>query len=279
MTGIRTSGQNGLSTHFFMLSTLAQSTLGGLFGLFLLVVAKATYLTFPHFPTHSAAGSSASHWSIVFTRPQIVAIIVALVSFLFFHQHGQSIITHFIAIWDVYAFVVVLMAWITICTANPRNIQRRVRLQDSSRALIFTFVIVAACISLLAVILVLREHKALQKIDRLHLFMAVLAVIESWLLIHTVFTLRYAHVFYRLEQEADVEGSGRGLIFPGGDNPDYEDFAYFSFVIGMTCQVSDVNITSRFMRRLALLHGLLSFAFNTAILALSINIISGLFVN
>ena len=113
----------------------------------------------------------------------------------------------------------------------------------------------------------------------LHLFMAVLAVIESWLLIHTVFTLRYAHVFYRLEQEADVEGSGRGLIFPGGDNPDYEDFAYFSFVIGMTCQVSDVNITSRFMRRLALLHGLLSFAFNTVILALSINIISGLFVN
>jgi uncharacterized membrane protein len=109
--------------------------------------------------------------------------------------------------------------------------------------------------------------------------MAVLAVIESWLLIHTVFTLRYAHVFYRLEQEADVEGSDGGLIFPGGDNPDYEDFAYFSFVIGMTCQVSDVNITSRFMRRLALLHGLLSFAFNTAILALSINIISGLFVN
>ena len=164
---------------------------------------------------------------------QIVAIIVALVSFLFFHQHEQSIITHFIAIWDVYAFVVVLMAWITICTANPRNIQRRVRLQDSSRALIFTFVIVAACISLLAVILVLREHKALQKIDRLHLFMAVLAVIESWLLIHTVFTLRYAHVFYRLEQEADVEGSGGGLIFPGCDNPDYEDFAYFSFVIGV----------------------------------------------
>jgi hypothetical protein len=69
VTGIRTSGQNGLSTHFFMLSTLAQSTLGGLFGLFLLVVAKATYLTFPHVPTHSAAGSSASHWSLGFPRP------------------------------------------------------------------------------------------------------------------------------------------------------------------------------------------------------------------
>ena len=207
---------------------------------------------------------------------QIVALVIALVTFPFFLQHGRSAITHFIAIWDIYAIVVVLMAWITICTANPRTIQRRARLQDSSRTLIFVFILVAACMSLLAVILLLREHRELNKTGGLHLFMAALAVIESWFLIHTVFTLRYAHIFYRSEQEADVEGSGGGLNFPGGLNPDYQDFAYFSFIIGMTCQVSDVNITSRSMRRLALLHGLLSFAFNTVILALSINVISGL---
>jgi uncharacterized membrane protein len=171
------------------------------------------------------------------------------------------------------------MSWATICTVDPRTIQRKARLQDSSRKLIFAFIIIAACMSLLAVILVLREHKALHKTAGLHLFMAALAVIGAWLLIHTVFTLHYAHVFYRSEQEADVEGTGGGLIFPGGQNPDYQDFAYFSFVVGMTCQVSDVNVTSHSMRRLALLHGLLSFAFNTVILALSINIISGLFVN
>ena len=108
------------------------------------------------------------------------------------------------------------MAWVTICTANPRTIQRKARLQDSSETLIFTFIVVAACMSLLAVILVLREHKALQKTGGVHLFMAVPhAVIESWLLIHTVFTLRYAHVYYRSEQEADVKQestdlSGRG---------------------------------------------------------------------
>ena len=104
-------------------------------------------------------------------------------------------------------------------------------------------------------------------------------VVVSWLLIHRVFTLRYAHVFYRSKQELDVDGSGGGLIFPGKGNPNYRDFAYFSFIIGMTCQVSDVSVTSHSMRLLALLHGLLSFAFNTVILALSINIISGLFVN
>ena len=210
---------------------------------------------------------------------QIVAVVIAVVTFVLFFQHGRSPITHFIAIWDIYALVLVLMAWVTICTVDPRTMQRRARLQDSSRTLVFAFIIIAACMSLLAVILVLQEHKALQKTGGLHLFMAVLAVIESWLLIYTVFTLHYAHIFYRSAQENDVEGSGGGLMFPDEDNPDYEDFAYFSFVVGMTCQVSDVNVTSRCMRRLALLHGLLSFTFNTAILALSINILSGLFVN
>jgi uncharacterized membrane protein len=133
--------------------------------------------------------------------------------------------------------------------------------------------------SLLAVILVLREHQALSRIGGLHLFIAALAVIESWLLIHTVFGLHYAHVFYRSQQEHDVEGSGRGASFPGRENPKYLDFAYFSFVIGMTCQVSDVGVTSHSMRRLVLLHGLLSFGFNTLVLALSINIISSLLVN
>jgi uncharacterized membrane protein len=210
---------------------------------------------------------------------QIVALGIAIVTFLFFIRHGRSPITHFIAIWDIYAIVVLVMAWVTICTANPRTIQERARLQDSGRTLIFACVIVAACMGLLAVILVLREHRALQKTAGLHLFMATVAVIEAWLLIHTVFTLHYAHLFYRSEQEANVKATGGGLIFPGEHKPDYQDFAYFSFVVGMTCQVSDVDVTSRSMRRLVLLHGLLSFAFNTVILALSINVISGLLVN
>jgi uncharacterized membrane protein len=209
---------------------------------------------------------------------QGIALVFSLFTFLFFTQHGQSPFAHFIAIWDIYAIVIVLMTWVTICTADPRTIQRRAQLQDLSSSVIFAFIIVAACMSLLAVILVLREHQALRKTDGLHMFLAVLTVIESWVLIHTVFTLHYAHLFYRHERKPDVEGSG-GLMFPGGHDPDYQDFAYFSFVIGMTCQVSDVNVTSRSIRRLALLHGLLAFAFNTVILALSINIFSGLVVN
>ena len=210
---------------------------------------------------------------------QILALIAAVLAFLLSGRHGRTPLAHFVAIWDIYAIIVIVMAWVTIWFADPRTIQRQARLQDSNRTLIFVFVIIAACASLLAVILVIHEHRVLRNTGGLHMFMAVLAVIESWLLIHTLFTLRYAHIFYRSEHELDVESSGGGLIFPGQRNPNYRDFAYFSFIIGMTCQVSDVSVTSHSMRLLALLHGLLSFAFNTVILALSINTMSGLFVN
>jgi uncharacterized membrane protein len=109
-----------------------------------------------------------------------------------------------------------------------------------------------------------------------HVAMAITTVVTSWGLIHTMFALRYAHIFYlRNDERTDARG-GSGLKFPGESEPDYLDFAYFSFVLGMTCQVSDVQITSRRIRRLALVHGALAFVFNTAILALSINLVSGL---
>jgi uncharacterized membrane protein len=106
--------------------------------------------------------------------------------------------------------------------------------------------------------------------------LSVLAVIVSWCLLHTVFTFRYAHLFYHNPNITRLDKQRRGVLFPDETPPDYLDFAYFAFVIGMTCQVSDVQIASRPIRHLALLHGVLSFGFNTVILALSINLISGL---
>lgn len=99
-------------------------------------------------------------------------------------------------------------------------------------------------------------------------------MIFSWFLIHTIFAMHYAHSFYRQIDEGGDRGDG--LNFPGCDEPDFLDFAYFSFVIGMTFQVSDVAITSSRIRRISLVHALLSFLFNTVILALAINIASGL---
>jgi uncharacterized membrane protein len=108
----------------------------------------------------------------------------------------------------------------------------------------------------------------------LHLAAGLAALALSWLFIHTLFAFRYAHRYYQEEKAAEPDGPG--LTFPGGLDPDYFDFLYHATVIGMTFQVSDVQITSREMRLLALVHSLLAFAFNMVVLALSINVVSGL---
>jgi uncharacterized membrane protein len=130
---------------------------------------------------------------------------------------------------------------------------------------------------LFAVAILIGEAKGLSKAILIgHLLLAGGTVVSSWVLVHTVFTMHYAHAYYRKLDDEQESSEGEGVEFPNEKEPDFLDFAYFSFVIGMTCQVSDVQISSRAIRRLALVHGLLSFVFNTVILALTINLSSGL---
>jgi uncharacterized membrane protein len=145
------------------------------------------------------------------------------------------------------------------------------------RLAILTLVVAAACVSLFAIGVMLKNTKALTlTILTLHVTLAGMTVICSWLLIHTMFAFHYAHLYYRNDSESANDGNAKCLDFPQENQPDYGDFLYFSFVIGMTCQVADVEITSRATRQLALVHGVLTFFFNTVILAISINIIAGL---
>ena len=96
---------------------------------------------------------------------------------------------------------------------------------------------------------------------------AILTVMASWALVHTVFALRYAHAYY-----GDPEG---GIDFSWDETPDYHDFAYLAFTIGMTFQISDTDLTSNALRRLALRHALLSYLFGAVILAMTINVAAG----
>lgn len=207
-----------------------------------------------------------------------IALAIAAVVFVLLKGHLslpiQSIMT-----WDAYALSVLALAWMRIVTAQPRVVVRLATLQPTSRKLIFFFVVVAACASLAAVAFLLGMSKGLTgMIFAKHVALALATIVISWLVLHTVFTLHYAHLCYREHQTEKASFIAHGLVFPDGNiEPDYLDFAYFSFVIGMTSQVSDVQINSREIRRWALLHGMFSFAFNTAVLALGINIISGLF--
>ncbi len=143
---------------------------------------------------------------------------------------------------------------------------------DEGRLGILVLVLVAVTASFAAIVVELASARVSGKTDALALILAGATVVLSWTFTHVMFALHYAHEFYG-QHEA---GERRGLEFPGNPDPDYLDFLYFAFVIGCATATADVNITSRRIRKIALVHGVLSFAFNTAILALSINIAAGL---
>lgn len=210
-------------------------------------------------------------------RHRVAISMFAAAGVYFLLQRHVRFWTASIAAWDAFGATVLILAWIAILFTPPSDLRQRAREQDLSRTLIFVFAVAAACCSLFAVGFLLHENKAQQQPHViLHLVLALLAVITAWSLTHTVFGLRYAHKFYGDNDKPNGDEHAGGLDFPGERLPDYMDFAYFAFVIGMTFQVSDVQVTSREMRQLVLVHGALSFAFNTVILALAINTASSL---
>jgi len=210
-------------------------------------------------------------------RHNLALGLVAGVVVFFLSRAHLRLASAVIASWDAFAIVILALDWRTILATPQRTIRARAQQQDLSRLLIFIFVVVTACAALFAVgFLVSVKKSQTGGHFIIHLLLTLLTVIFSWSLVHTVYGLRYAHAFYGDSDEPAGDRHAGGLIFPGNRPPDYFDFAYFSFVVGMTCQVSDVQITSRRMRRLTLAHSILSFGFNTIILALLINTVSGL---
>jgi uncharacterized membrane protein len=190
---------------------------------------------------------------------------LAVSAIVFFCLNGKVTTPALIlVVWIGCALTVILLNWIIIFSSHPLEVRKIAKLQDSSRTFLFAYL--------------LKSTRGLGDVAKNeHILLAIGAVVISWFLLHTIYTLRYAHLYY--DPDTDIDGETKavgGLQFPGKEQPDYLDFVYFSFIVGMTFQVSDVNITSRRIRRVCIVHALLSFAFNTAILALSINVVSGM---
>lgn len=171
--------------------------------------------------------------------------------------------------WDIATAVYLALAFHMMARSDVHGIRQRAARQDEGQFAILVLIVAAALASLAAIFALLGTsagpHAGRQP---LHLVLATLTIVLSWAFIHTIFALHYAHEFYD-----ENGGRGGGLVFPGsGDAPDYWDFVYFAFVIGMTSQVSDVGVTSRRIRRTVAAHGVVSFVFNVALLALAVNI-------
>jgi len=201
----------------------------------------------------------------------VVAFIVSILLPSWF-----SLSTRILCIWNTGMLVFLTSTWVLMAQAPPKSMRRNAQSQDEGRLVILSIITAAACASTLAIAFILKETKGqLMSVVIPHITLAVLTIIGSWLLVHTIFAMHYAHEYYQ-DHQTDSNSKAGGLDFPQDLEPDYGDFLYFSFVIGMTSQVSDVQITSRSLRRLSLLHSILAFFFNTAIVAMSINIIAGL---
>jgi len=190
---------------------------------------------------------------IIYARPRFFIAVAVGLGALLLLPASLRVTTRLLLGWDISLVLYLVLAYITIFLGGHAGLRRVAAMQDDGRFLILALTLIAAFASLAAIVFELGA-------------LAIVTILLSWAAIHTTFALHYAHEYYRGE-------SVGGLAFPGEDcDPDYWDFVYFSFVIGMTAQVSDVGITDRVIRRTATVHGITSFLFNTALLALMVNI-------
>jgi uncharacterized membrane protein len=201
------------------------------------------------------------------------ALAVVVVVFLV-NPIGSTGRTREIIAWDAGVLSFLGLALHLFLSHDAKQMPRLTAEREEGQWAIFWVALFASLISFFAVTTGfsgLRELPGAQRATRI-VFVAV-TLIMSWLLAHVIFALHYAQEWYASDGEGKFR---RGLVFPGDHQPDYMDFLYFAMVLGMTFQVSDVQITGRRLRQLALLHGLVSFLYNTVIIALTVNIAAGL---
>ena len=201
---------------------------------------------------------------MVYGRPRtFFAMAIGIVTF-FLLPGSLRLVTRLLAGWDIFAALYLVLVFTMVFRSGLTHIRRNAVLQDDGRFLILLVTGLGAFASIAAIVFELGASNR----SAPALVLATVTIVLSWAAVHTVFSLHYAHEYYRGSKPG-------GLQFPSGEqheDADYWDFVYFSFVIGMTAQVSDVGITDKIIRRTATVHGIISFVFNTALVALMVNI-------
>lgn len=191
---------------------------------------------------------------------------------------ARPVLLRGIIAWDVLVILFLAVTWTVMLRGGRQTMRYRAAHYDTSDTVLLFLCVAAVIASLVAItgmVVGIGQMPPAKKMFRL--VMSVVTVAGSWLFLHTVLALHYAHHYYWPKRKPGQPDTHRGgLEFPGGDTPDYADFMYFSFVLGATSQTSDVAITGKSIRRLAMLHGTFAFAFNTVLLALTVNIAASL---
>jgi uncharacterized membrane protein len=201
---------------------------------------------------------------VIYSRPRtFISVGTGIAAFLLLYSTKLQLVTRLLIGWDSFAALYLILVYAMMLRSAHHNIRNHAIMQDDGRFLILIMTAFGAFASIAAIVFELGAGHAGSG-----LALAAVTIALSWAVVHTAFALHYAHDYYG-------DSTPGGLQFPSGDkseHADYWDFVYFSFVIGMTAQVSDVGITDKIIRRTATVHGIISFVFNTALLALTVNI-------
>jgi uncharacterized membrane protein len=201
---------------------------------------------------------------VIYARPRTFISLAAGILLFVLLPPSLRLVTRLLIGWDGFALLYLVLVYTMMLSGGDRHIRYRAAIQDDGRFLILMVTALGAFASVAAIVFELgASHRGVPPLS-----LATATIALSWALVHTAFSLHYAHEYYRGSKPG-------GLQFPSGDthdHADYWDFVYFSFVIGMTAQVSDVGITDKTIRRTATVHGIISFVYNTALVALMVNI-------
>jgi uncharacterized membrane protein len=199
----------------------------------------------------------------------ISLIIGGFVYFRCLTIHMESF-TRWMIGWDCMGITYILISVTTLFFTHRTRIRVIAQNQDKGHLFLFVFMVMASISSMISIAMLIKANNTWILDEELSTMIYLTGVIVCWLMLHIIFTFRYAHMYYGDDINNKSTHRG-GLSFPGSTEPDYIDFAYFSFVIGMTFQVSDIVIVNRSIRRTVLFHSLIAFVFNTVIIALSVN--------
>ena len=210
-----------------------------------------------------------SLWRMVRTRPRLFvssALGLAVIAVLFATCDWRTP-TKLLVGWNLGIGLYLILAFSLMARSDVHRIRRRAANQDEGSIALLVLIVAAATASMAAIFAELSTTGGTAR-QPAQLILATSTILLSWAFIHSMFALHYAHEFY---------GNGRdgivgGISFPDDNEPDYWDFCYFAFTIGMCAQVSDATISSKTIRRTALSHSVISFVFNAALLALTVNI-------
>ncbi len=213
---------------------------------------------------------------LLLARPRLLicTVLGVMTVFVLPETVAQQMVTRLIVGWNVGAWLYLVLVGHMMFMSSNERMRKRALAHDEGRRTILALVVVAVMVSLVAIAAELGVAKDLHGLLRYeHIALAGATIVSTWAFTQVMFALHYAHDYYSAEER----GQSGGLDFPGHHAPDYGDFLYFAAVIGTSGQTADVSFTCRKLRRIGTVHCVLAFFFNTTLLALTINIASGLF--